>query len=232
MFLHLHTTYIVCAQMIRQTGFWSNADLDRLSDRRKWGKNEAIKQDLILQASSSVSFAASNTIGRPLSTMILLLIIAVSWFLLSDNSLRQCLLSNLWAVALHLLRCQQQNILSSSCSTSCFICSLVHTSDHSQQGLLLPWYWSSWIYFCAVAFLPGFFFSRTSACCGQPANFIRRDQNCSTTRCLCSRKDMVVVRQKCAVASLGQRWDKWAPCVPSKACGLPCDPEDSFLVKN
>lgn len=180
MFLHLHATYLVCVQMIQQTGFWSNADLDRLSDRHKWGKNEAIKQDLILQASSSVSFAASNTIGRPLSIMILLLIIAVSWFLLSDNSLRQCLLSNLWAAALHLPRCQQQNIPSSSCSTSCFICSLVHTSDHSQQGLLLSWYWSSWIYFCAVAFLPGFFLSRTSACCGQTANFIRRDQNCSS----------------------------------------------------
>lgn len=104
---------------------------------------------------------------------------------------------------------------------SCFICSLVHTSDHSQQGLLLPWYWSSWIYFHAVAFLPRLFFSRTSACCGQTENFIRRDQNCSTVQRLCSRKDVVVVRQKCAVADLGQGWDKWTPCVPSKTFGLP-----------
>lgn len=35
-------------------------------------------QDLILQASSGVSFAASNTTERPLSTVILLLTIAVS----------------------------------------------------------------------------------------------------------------------------------------------------------
>lgn len=217
--------------MIEQIRFWSNADLYKVW-WGKWEKMGAMKQDLILQASSDVSFAASNTSERPLSTMVLLLIIAVSWFLLSSDSLRQCLLSDLWALALHLPGCQQQDVLGSSCSPSCFICSLVHTSDHSQQGLLLSWYCSSWIYFCAVAFLSRLFLSRTSACCGQTANFIRRDQNCCTIRCLFSRKAVVVVRQKCAVAGLGQARDKWTPCVPSKTCGLPCDPEDSFLVKN
>lgn len=194
----------------------------------KWEKMEAIKQDLILQASSGVSFAASNTIERPLSTVILLLIIAVSWFLLSSNSLRQCLLSDLWAVSLHLPGCQQQDVLSSSCSTSCFTCSLVHTSDHSQQGLLLSWYWSSWIYFRAVAFLPRLFFSRTSACCGQTENSIRRDQNCSTIRRLCSRKDVAVVRQKCAVAGLGQGWDKWTPVCPAKPGACPVTQKTHF----
>lgn len=187
----------------------------------------AINQDLIFQASSDVSFAASNTIERPLSTMILLLIIAVSWFLLSSNSLRQCLLSDLWAVALHLPGCQQQDVLSSSLVS--FVPLSTPLITHSK---VFSYPDTEVLEFISVLLLfsPGSFSVGPVNVVGRQKNFIRRDQNCSTIQCLCSRKDVVVVRQKCAVAGVGQGWDKWTPCVlcPAKPVACPVTQRTHF----